>query len=152
MPGGSALTELNGDDVGLELRPKSQGHDALALVPGLLQTPERHHVRLCALAVRHCLLSIVEERVQARVIRQRLLAAAAGPRFVAVLDESVLHRVVGSPSVMVAQLRQILEMSRLPNITIPHSPLSLRGDMALSRQQVHHPALRIGGHPGHRTH
>jgi transcriptional regulator with XRE-family HTH domain len=106
-----------GDYVGLEAEAKSISDYALALVPGLLQTPDyaRAIVRAGGPALP---ASIVEERVQARVIRQRLLAAAAGPRFVAVLDESVLHRVVGSPSVMVAQLRQILEMSRLPNVTV----------------------------------
>jgi len=106
-----------GDYVGLEAEAESISDYALALVPGLLQTPDyaRAIVRAGGPALP---ASIVEERVQARVIRQRLLAAAAGPRFVAVLDESVLHRVVGSPSVMVAQLRQILEMSRLPNVTI----------------------------------
>jgi Domain of unknown function (DUF5753) len=62
--------------------------------------------------------TIIEERVQARIARQRLLFARGAPDFEAVLDESVLHRVVGSPAVMLAQLRQLLEMSHLPNVTI----------------------------------
>jgi hypothetical protein len=62
--------------------------------------------------------AIVEERVKARIARQRLLFSGTAPRFEAVLDESVLHRVVGSPTVMLGQLRRLLEMSRLPNVTI----------------------------------
>ena len=40
------------------------------------------------------------------------------PGFAAVLDESVLHRVVGNVAIMRAQLRRLLELSRLPSVTI----------------------------------
>ncbi|HEY6497228.1 MAG TPA: helix-turn-helix transcriptional regulator [Trebonia sp.] len=106
-----------GDYVGLEAEAESISDYGLALVPGLLQTPD--YARALVRAGGPTLpLSTVEERVQARITRQRLLSAAGAPAFVAVLDESVLHRVVGSPSVMLAQLTQLLEMSQLPNVTI----------------------------------
>jgi hypothetical protein len=50
--------------------------------------------------------------------RQRLLRAPEPPAFTAVLDESVLHRVVESTAVMLAQLRKLLEMSRLTHVSI----------------------------------
>jgi transcriptional regulator with XRE-family HTH domain len=106
-----------GDYVGLEAEAKSISDYGLALVPGLLQTPD--YARALVRAGGPTLPPrIIDERVQARITRQRLLSSAAAPTFVAVLDESVLHRVVGSPRVMLAQLRQLLEISRLPNVTI----------------------------------
>jgi Domain of unknown function (DUF5753) len=60
----------------------------------------------------------IEKRVQTRIARQDRLLFGSIPHFVAVLDESVLHRVVGSAAVMRAQLRRLLEMSQLPNVTI----------------------------------
>jgi len=69
-------------------------------------------------AVRHRELRLVEERVRGRIARQRLRFSMAAPGFEAVLDESVLHRVVGSPAVMLAQLRRLLEISQLPSVTI----------------------------------
>ncbi len=34
------------------------------------------------------------------------------------MDESVLHRVVGSPAIMRAQLERLLELSDLPTVTL----------------------------------
>jgi transcriptional regulator with XRE-family HTH domain len=111
------LSLTYGDYVGLEAEADSISDYGLALVPGLLQTPDYARALVRdggpTLAPR-----IIEERVQARITRQRLLSSDAAPNFEAVLDESVLHRVVGSPSIMLAQLRQLLEMSQLPNVAI----------------------------------
>ncbi len=105
------------DYIGLEKEAASISDFGLALVPGLLQTAEyaRSILRagVPALAPR-----IVEKRVQARIARQRLLFPPAPLVFETVLDESVLHRVVEGPSVMLAQLTRLLELSQLPNITI----------------------------------
>jgi hypothetical protein len=62
---------------------------------------------------------IVEQRVNGRMIRQQILTRPENPpRFQAVVDESVLHRVVGSPEVMSAQLTRLLEVSELPNVDL----------------------------------
>jgi hypothetical protein len=60
----------------------------------------------------------VEDRVQGRIERQKLLSSASPPRFTAILDESVLHRIVGGPSVMAGQLRRLLEISEQPSVSI----------------------------------
>jgi transcriptional regulator with XRE-family HTH domain len=111
------LSQQYFDYFGLEAEAESISDYGLAIVPGLLQTSDyaRAIVSVGGLALAP---TIIEERVQARIARQRLLFSREGPRFEAVLDESVLHRVVGDPAVMVAQLRQLLEMSQLPNVTI----------------------------------
>ena len=61
---------------------------------------------------------IVEERLQGRMARQQLLYAENAPLFEAVVDESVLHRVVGSRAVMRAQLERLLELAELPKVTL----------------------------------
>ena len=57
---------------------------------------------------------MVEQRVQGRMARQQLLDRENAPHFEAVVDESVLHRVVGSRAVMRAQLERLLELSECP--------------------------------------
>src|SRR3984957_15243081 len=99
------------DYIALEAGAEAISDYGLALVPGLLQTPDYARALLQANApalARH----VVEERVQARMARQRLLSAGEGPSFVAVLDESVLHRVVGSPTIMLGQLNRLIEIAR----------------------------------------
>jgi|HubBroStandDraft_3_1064219.scaffolds.fasta_scaffold52088_2 transcriptional regulator with XRE-family HTH domain len=111
------LSQQYFDYFGLEAEAESISDYGLAIVPGLLQTPD--YARAIVSVGGHTMSpAIVEERVKARIARQRLLFSGTAPRFEAVLDESVLHRVVGSPTVMLGQLRRLLEMSRLPNVTI----------------------------------
>jgi transcriptional regulator with XRE-family HTH domain len=105
------------DYIGLEAEAESISDYGLALVPGLLQAPD--YARALVQANAPVLPpQVVEERVRARMARQRLLSSDAAPRFVAVLDESVLHRVVGSPMIMRGQLERLIEMGRLRNVTI----------------------------------
>lgn len=106
-----------GDYIGLEAEAESISDYGLALVPGLLQAPD--YARALVEAGAPMLAPhIVEERVQARIARQRLLSSSRPPSFVAVLDESVLHRVVGNPTIMLGQLRQLIEMAQWPTVTI----------------------------------
>lgn len=103
--------------VGLEAEAASISDYGLGAMPGLLQT--RDYARAVVEAVVPRLVpEIVEQRVQGRMTRQQLLFSASAPRFEAVVDESVLHRVVGSPAIMKAQLEQLLELSDLPSITL----------------------------------
>jgi transcriptional regulator with XRE-family HTH domain len=105
------------DYIGLESEAASISDYGLAIVPGLLQTAE--YARAILRAGNPGLApEIVEERVQARTARRVLLRSRKVPRFDAVLDESVLHRIVESPAVMLAQLEQLLDMSEWPNVTI----------------------------------
>jgi hypothetical protein len=61
---------------------------------------------------------VIEEVVRVRMERQQLLSSEEGPDFEAVLDESLLHRVVGSPAVMLGQLQRLLAMSEKEHVTI----------------------------------
>jgi transcriptional regulator with XRE-family HTH domain len=103
--------------VGLEAEAASISDYGLGIIPGLLQAPDYARA-----VVRATLPELdpetVEQRVQGRLTRQQLLFGEDAPRFQAVVDESVLHRVVGGPAVMAAQLERLLELSDLPSVTL----------------------------------
>jgi transcriptional regulator with XRE-family HTH domain len=63
-------------------------------------------------------------RVEARV-RRRIRFNARSARLHALIDESVLHRTVGSPSVMWQQLATLRAAALRPNITIQIVPLNV---------------------------
>jgi len=109
------------DYIDLEAEAESICDYGLAVVPGLLQTSD--YARALVRAGGPTLTpDIVEQRVEARMDRQRILYSQEPPAFAAVLDESVLHRVVESPAVMLAQLTKLHEMSQLPNVSIKVVP------------------------------
>lgn len=107
--------------VGLESEAVSISDFGLGFMPGLLQTADYARAIVSA-AVPKWVPEIVEERLQGRMIRQQLLYAENAPLFEAVVDESVLHRVVGSRAVMRAQLERLLELAELPKVTLQVIP------------------------------
>jgi transcriptional regulator with XRE-family HTH domain len=107
--------------VGLEAEATSISDYGLGIIPGLLQTPDYARAQVRA-AVPRWMPEVVEQRVQGRIARQQILFSEHPPRFEAVVDESVLHRVVGSPGIMRAQLERLLELSELPHVTLQVIP------------------------------
>jgi transcriptional regulator with XRE-family HTH domain len=103
--------------VGLEADAVSISDFGLGLVPGLLQTPD--YARAVLRAIHPPLQAeIIEQRLAGRMERQRLLTSPNAPKFDAIIDEAVLHRVAGSRSVMHSQLQHLLSVSELPNVDI----------------------------------
>jgi transcriptional regulator with XRE-family HTH domain len=80
-------------------------------VPALIQTEDyaREIIKGIAPKIEEDTLS---QRVEARMIRQKLLYQPKPPKYRALLDEAVLHRQVGGPSVMKAQLNKMLSSMR----------------------------------------
>ena len=80
-------------------------------VPALIQTEDyaREIIKGIAPKIEEDTLS---QRVEARMMRQKLLYQPKPPKYRALLDEAVLHRQVGGPSVMKAQLDKILSSMR----------------------------------------
>jgi transcriptional regulator with XRE-family HTH domain len=107
--------------VGLEDEATSIKDYGLAIMPGLLQTADYARAIVRA-AVPRRVPEVVEQRVEGRMTRQQLLYTNDPPRFEAVVNESVLHRVVGNPAVMQGQLERLLELSDLPNVTLQVIP------------------------------
>jgi transcriptional regulator with XRE-family HTH domain len=74
----------------------------------------------------------VERRVGLRARRQDLLARASPPRIWSVMDEAVLRRPVGGAAVMRAQLRRLIEVARLPRVTVQVVPFARGGHAGAS--------------------
>jgi len=104
--------------VGLEADATLIRDFGLGVVPGLLQTPDYARAVLMATFPSHA-PDEIENLVEGRIARQqRVLRAENPPDFQAIIEPSVLHRVVGSTTIMRTQLRQLLEASELPNVTV----------------------------------
>jgi transcriptional regulator with XRE-family HTH domain len=73
----------------------------------------------------------IDQRVEARLKRQALLAQDDGPRFHFIQDEGALHRPVGGSAVMRAQLERIIKIASLPKVTFQLIPLDLGAHPAL---------------------
>lgn len=90
-----------------------------AVVPGLLQTEEyAWQVMQFAGAPEH----LSRRRVELRMRRQQGWqdTGTADTRFL--IDESIIHRVVGGPDVMRRQLRHLYDVAELPNVTLKIVP------------------------------
>jgi len=112
--------------IGLEAAASAIRTFEVQFVPGLLQT-ERYARAVTIPAQpprRPGPADDAEQRVALRLKRQDLLHRPDPPRVWAVLDEAVLHRPVGGPAVMRAQLRHLAELAGLKHVTIQVVPFA----------------------------
>jgi transcriptional regulator with XRE-family HTH domain len=101
----------------------------VTMIPGLFQTPE--YAR-CMLAARpHVTDDEVENLLAARLARQEILTADEAPLVYAVLDETALHRPVGTAQVMYAQLLCLVEASWRVNIILQVIPFTIGAHIGL---------------------
>jgi hypothetical protein len=111
--------------VGLESEASVIRDFGLGLIPGLLQTREYAQSVLRA-TVPHRSDNEVEQRVEARMSRQeRVLSLDSPPDLHAIIDISVLHRVVGDRNIMLRQLKHLLEASQMRNLTVQVIPFGV---------------------------
>ncbi len=87
-----------------------------SLVPGLLQTED--YARAVLETHPNTTSTQIDERLAARLARQGVLDREDPPIFWVLLDEAVLHRNIGSATVMREQLLHVVEMAQRPNITV----------------------------------
>src|ERR1039457_5154753 len=99
------------------------------LVPGLFQTPE--YARAVLIKKPHTTKDELENLLSARLARQEILTADAAPLVYAVIDETALHRQVGSADVMRGQLLHLVEASQQVNITLQVIPLTAGAHIGL---------------------
>ncbi|MEV5411708.1 helix-turn-helix transcriptional regulator [Thermopolyspora sp. NPDC052614] len=114
-------SEWQGKWLDIEARATSLYSYEPLIVPGLLQT-EAYARAVIAMSGRRF---DVDEQVEARLERQRILAADMPPMLVAVMDEGVLHRPVGGTEVMSDQLMHLLDMAERHDIVIQIVPLAV---------------------------
>ena len=95
------------------------------LIPGLLQTEEY----ATAVAQRYRLNlnpNTVKTLVEVRMKRQELLLGRGNPPLLFfVLDEAVIHRLLGAEDVRQAQLEKLIRMADIPEVTIEIVPFSV---------------------------
>jgi transcriptional regulator with XRE-family HTH domain len=73
----------------------------------------------------------IDRRTDVRLKRQDLLTQSNGPVFHFILDEGALHRPVGGPGVMRAQLARLSDVAKLPSVTFQIIPLKVGAHPAL---------------------
>ncbi|MFI9648211.1 helix-turn-helix domain-containing protein [Streptomyces sp. NPDC052040] len=110
-------------------------------VPGLLQTPA--YTRAVVERGLPCAPGAeVERRVELRTRRRELLHRPEPPRLWAVLDESVLMRILGGHEVMREQMEHLVEAAQLPHVTVQIVPLDVTTASAPAIPVTY---LRFGG-------
>jgi len=135
------LTEGHLAFIGLEAEATSLLEWQINAVPGLLQTEQYAREILSGY---HQVATIspkaIQRRVETRITRQQLLTRDEPLKLVALLDESVLHRLRGDRSLMYAQLERLADVSELPNVTIRILPFNTRHTLAVDSFAI----LRFG--------
>lgn len=95
-------------------------------VPHLLQTPDYARASL-RLAHADAGRAELDRRVKLRMTRQRILRRRPAAQLWAVIDEAALRRPVGGIGTMRAQLRHLIEICRLPQVTVQVMPFLAGG-------------------------
>ena len=101
------------------------------LVHGLLQTSDYARALFLSMSAEQFTAAELEQRVAARIARQQIITKTDAPKLHFILDEFILHRIVGDPDVMHGQLRKLLAMTEKPNITIQILPKDSGGGPGL---------------------
>ncbi|MEU3986275.1 helix-turn-helix transcriptional regulator [Streptomyces sp. NPDC026672] len=110
-------------------------------VPGLLQTPAYTRA-VVTRGLPTAPENEVRRRVELRTRRAELLRRPDAPQLWAIIDESVLLRVLGGPDVMREQLEHLLDMAQRPHVTLQVVPLDVTNASAPAIPVTY---LRFGG-------
>jgi hypothetical protein len=117
--------------LGLESASSTIRTFEIQFVHGLFQT-EDYARAVTRLGHQAAPAAEIERRVGLRVKRQGLLTGANPPRIWSVMDEAVLRRPVGGLAVMRAQLHHLLEVARMPQVTVQVVPFARGGHAGAS--------------------
>ena len=112
--------------LGLESASSTIRTFEIQFVHGLFQT-EDYAQAVTRLGHQAAPMVEIERRVGLRVKRQDLLARRQPPRIWAVMDEAVLRRPIGGTAVMRAQLHHLLEVAKMPQVTLQVVPFARGG-------------------------
>jgi transcriptional regulator with XRE-family HTH domain len=109
--------------IGLEQEAAAITCYSMSYIPGLMQTASYAGNIIRTIAPKMD-SRIAGQRVEARLRRQQVLEKANRPRYDVLLDEAVMHRGVGGPEVMAAQLDRLLEIMRRRRAAVHVIPFS----------------------------
>jgi transcriptional regulator with XRE-family HTH domain len=107
--------------IGLEQEASSITAYCMHYVHGLAQTEQYAREIIKAIAPKID-TATHQQRVEARLRRQQLLEEKDPPRYRLLIDEAVLHRPVGGPAIMAAQLQRILDLVASGKATVQVIP------------------------------
>jgi len=117
------------DYVGLEEAASRIQSWELQFMPGLLQTEEyaravvtHGHPRAAG--------ETIDSMVDLRMRRQKILGGQHPPRLWMVVDESVLHRSLGSVAMLKKQIDKLLELTELSHVSLQVIPFAKSGYVA----------------------
>ncbi|MEV6152681.1 helix-turn-helix transcriptional regulator [Nonomuraea sp. NPDC052129] len=105
--------------IGFEQEAKAIFNYQSSFVPGLLQTESYARAAIPG-GDPELPAEVVESRVAARMARQAQRDPSSA--LTAIIDEAVLHRVVGGPKIMREQLQRLLDGSEQPHMTLQVIP------------------------------
>ncbi|MFE0134769.1 helix-turn-helix domain-containing protein [Streptomyces sp. NPDC059037] len=108
-------------------------HQSL-FIPGLFQTADYARAIFASPGLG---FDRIEEALDFRLERQHVLTREHPPSVHAVIHESALHMRFGGTEVARGQLLRLIELSRLPNVTIQVYPFTSEAYAALSGNFVH---------------
>ncbi|MEZ0075364.1 helix-turn-helix domain-containing protein [Planotetraspora sp. GP83] len=98
-------------------------------VPELLQTPG--YARAVIRSVHHeAPQTEIDRRVELRMKRQRILRRPDAPKLWTIIDEAALRRSAGGTATMRDQLRHLIDIAQLPQVTVQVMPFSRGGHAA----------------------
>jgi transcriptional regulator with XRE-family HTH domain len=107
--------------IGLESEAASIRDFELAMIPGLLQTEDYARAVISGGPLAYG-AEEVDRRVEVRMTRQSVLAREERPELWAIMDESVIRRVIGGPRVMGAQIEHLIAAGDQGRTTIQVVP------------------------------
>lgn len=98
-------------------------------LPALLQTEDYTRAVIKTMAPKMD-PDIFQQRVEVRMRRQEVLEKVDRPRYRVLLDEAVLHRHIGGPTIMAAQIDKVLKAERDRKVTIQVIPFCVGANAA----------------------
>ncbi len=117
--------------VGLEAAAIQISDYEPGVFPALLQTPDYaravHEGALPRLSP-----EVIDQRIEARRLRQEVLRREEPPYLKAVIDEAVLHRPVGGPAVMRDQLQAVIDAGTVGHVDVRILPFKVGAHPALN--------------------
>jgi transcriptional regulator with XRE-family HTH domain len=125
---GRVIPDWFGFYVGLEEEATSIATYESEVVPGLFQTED--YARVLFRLTTH--EPEIDQKVDARLQRQKILTRENPVHISAVINEAVLLRPVGSTSQFRAQLARLIDLTELPNVSIRVLPFAAGGHPAMT--------------------
>jgi transcriptional regulator with XRE-family HTH domain len=117
--------------VGLEQAATTLCYYQSAIAPGLLQTAGYARAMHEGSMPAEFTPERADELIEVRMRRQQVLTREPPLELRVVLDEAVMHRVVGGPDVMAAQLQHFNAIAKRPNVTLQVIPFGVGAHPAM---------------------